>query len=464
MKKLSLLFPLLFFALPVFGQMEEPQSVIVKYNHTEKISVINVPEETSVGEVVEAIEENQAVEYAEPNYKRVIFFESNDTYADQLWGLDKMDLGNAWATASGTAEVVVGIIDTGVLYTHPDLDEVMWSPATCLDENSTTTTCIHGYDFENNDSDPLPTHFHGTHMAGIIAAESYNATGTVGVAPKARIAALRFALDVASEVRAIDFAIANGIKIINASFGGSEFSQAEYDAIERFKNAGGVFVAAAGNSGTDNDGGTHNYPSDHTLDNIISVAATDQDDNLANFSNYGAISVDVGAPGVNILSTALADGYTYGNGTSMAAAYVSGLTAYIWSVEPALTYSEVKDRILNRGDALPFLSGKTVTGKRVNAYSGVSTSTVTSTLPVEPEPQPEPEPEPEPQPEPEPVRRSRGGGGGGGGGSQVKRTLLGDSNGDRRVDILDFNTLMITWANRPNAFADFNGLMVNWTQ
>jgi subtilisin family serine protease len=156
----------------------------------------------------------------------------------------------------------------------------------------------------DDDKTPLPSNStHGTHVAGTIAAIKGNTRGIIGVAPNTKIMALKFGLDSVSEAQAIDFAIQNGAKVINASYGGGSFSTTEYDAISRFQAAGGVFVAAAGNSARNNDSSSHTYPSDYNLDNIISVAATDQNDALASFSNYGATSVDVGAPGVNIYST-----------------------------------------------------------------------------------------------------------------------------------------------------------------
>lgn len=322
----------------------------------------------------------------EPNFVRKLFvFNTNDPDADLLWGHDKIFVSEAWGFASSTADVLVGVIDTGVLYTHPDLSAAMWDGSACLDGSSTTTACIHGYDFVNNDGDPLPSHFHGTHITGTIAASADNGIGVAGVTPRARIAALRIFDDqdtatVEDEIRAIDFAIQNGVKIINASYGGPEFSQSEYDAIKRFRDAGGIFVAAAGNGGGDAMGDSNeispNYPSDYDLDNIISVAATDQDDNLASFSNWGAVSVDVAAPGTGIYSTSLDDSYAYSDGTSMSTAYVSGVAALIWSVDPALSYSQVRDRILLTGDSLAALSGKTVTGKRVNAYDALYVPTV----------------------------------------------------------------------------------------
>ncbi len=297
------------------------------------LAVLKITDETSVEDKVAELENNPNIEYAEPNYKlELATIDTDDTYKDILWGLDNIgqeiggdfgkstgtpdadiDAPEAWAINEGTnGETIVAVIDTGVAYDHPDLAGNMWDGTNCVDENGDLIPggCNHGYDFEDNDNTPLPTNpdygYHGTHVAGIIAAEKGNGEGVVGVAPHAKIMALKFALDDFSEAKAIDFAIKNGAKVINASYGGPFFSQTEYDAISRFKDAGGIFVAAAGNFSSDNDD-SHFYPSDYDLDNIISVAATDNNDNLASFSNYGSISVDVGAPGQDIYSTFVTD-------------------------------------------------------------------------------------------------------------------------------------------------------------
>ncbi|MFA5248294.1 MAG: S8 family serine peptidase [Patescibacteria group bacterium] len=285
------------------------------------ISVLKIKDGKTVEQKIAELKNNPDIEYAEPNYKRYSEeIDTNDTNKALLWGLDNVgqtvnsvsgtsdadiDAPEAWAINEGTSSsIIVAIIDTGVAYNHPDLIANMWNGDDCLDENGDDLGgCNHGYDFEDDDKTPLPTtNNHGTHVAGTIAAVKNNEEGIIGVAPNAKIMALKFGLDTASEVRAIDFAIQNNAKIINASYGGDEFSQAEYDAIDRFRQAGGIFVAAAGNDHTNNES-VHKYPSDYVLDNIISVAATDQNDNLASFSNYGISSVDVGAPGVNIYST-----------------------------------------------------------------------------------------------------------------------------------------------------------------
>ncbi|MBI2314517.1 S8 family serine peptidase [Candidatus Daviesbacteria bacterium] len=274
----------------------------------------------SVESAINRLEDDSSVQYAEPNYIRTpATISTNDTFKDRLWGLDNigqavngvggtsdadMDSPEAWGISEGNSGVVVAVIDSGVDYNHPDLQANMWDGASCKDENGgALNDCNHGYDFEENDKTPLPSNSsHGTHLAGTIAAVKNNNKGIIGVAPSVKIMALKFGFDVASGVKAIDFAIQNGAKIINASYTGS-FSQLEYDAINRFKTAGGIFITAAGNESVNNDAGTHSYPSDYDLDNIISVTATDQNDTLADFSNYGATSVDVAAPGVNIYST-----------------------------------------------------------------------------------------------------------------------------------------------------------------
>jgi subtilisin family serine protease len=348
----------------------------------------------AVEQAIALLEANPNVEYAEPNYIRSITaLSSTSPELVDLWALQNTaqtvngilgtldadtDALEAWSIATGT-DVIVAVIDTGVDYTHPDLLSSMWDGSACVDEDGDPLgDCIHGYDFEYDDLDPMATTSvgdgaHGTHVAGIIAA-AHNDVGVAGIAPGVKIMALRFGLDTASEVRAIDFATRNGAKIINASFGGTASSTAEYEAIQRFQNAGGIFVASAGNSTYDLDTDpTDVYPAEYDLASIISVAATDQDDELAYYSNYGATNVDLGAPGSNILSTVptsdSVDGYEYKSGTSMAAPMVSGAVALAWSYQSSLSATEVKAAVLDSGDALAVLATTTVSGKRLNVHS-----------------------------------------------------------------------------------------------
>ncbi len=359
------------------------------------ISVFKIKDNKTVEEKIAELESDPNVLYAEPNYKRYpSSISTNDTSKNLLWGLDNtsqtvnsvsgtldadIDGPEAWAINEGTnSSVIVAVIDTGVGFNHPDILANMWDGTNCKDQlGNFLGGCNHGYDYESNDKIPLPlSNSHGTHVSGTIAALKNNSKGIIGVAPNAKIMAIKFGFTVNDEIKAINFAIKNGAKIINASFGGSSFSQSEYDAMNLFKQSGGIFVAAAGNDGLDNNT-IPVYPSSYDLDNIISVAATDQNDSLATFSDYGTTSVDVGAPGTNILSLITdTDGsdekYGYGNGTSMAAPHVAGLAALIWGMRPSLTYIQVKNIILSTGDSLPSLNTKTVSGKRINAFNALN--------------------------------------------------------------------------------------------
>lgn len=356
--------------------------------------------------------EDPSVEYAEPNYPRTWnAIMTDDPLRASSWALENtgqtvsgttgiadadIDAPEAWQLSVGTS-TIVAVIDNGVLYTHPDLAANMWDGSACMSETGTALGgCLGGYDFENNDTSPLPTATsssdatHGTHVSGIIAAGMNNAIGTMGIAPKATIMALKFGLDVATEVRAIDFARQNGAKVINASYGGSEYSESEYDAIARFRDAGGIFVAAAGNGGTDSlsddNEVTPQYPASYDLANIVSVAATGQSDELAPFSNYGDESVDLGAPGRRILSTTAVGGtsadYGYLSGTSMAAPFVAGTAALLMSLYPDASMDLITSALIDSGDAIASLAGKTVSGKRLNAHSALVALANDTTPPV----------------------------------------------------------------------------------
>jgi subtilisin family serine protease len=280
---------------------------------------------------------------------------------------------------ANSSDMIIAIVDTGVDYNHPDLSNNIWTnpeeiPGNNVDDDGNGyVDDFRGCDFFGNDNDPMDLNGHGTHVSGIAAAKGDNALGVTGVCWTAKIMPLRF-LDadgygtVADEILAIDYAIANGAHIINASFGGNIFSQSEYDAISRANSEGILFVAAAGNLGP-NDYPSQFYPASYNLPNIISVTATDQDDNLCSFSNYGATTVDVGAPGIHIYSTRPGMSYQYMQGTSMATPYVTGLAALIWGYDSSLAHYEIKDIILNGVDIKPALNGKTVTGGRINALN-----------------------------------------------------------------------------------------------
>jgi subtilisin family serine protease len=277
--------------------------------------------------------------------------------------------------------VVVAVIDTGVDYNHQDLSANIWTnpgeiPGNGLDDDGNGfIDDVRGWDFNGNDNDPFDDNSHGTHVAGTIAAVGNNEYGVVGVNWTAQIMPIKFinangSGTVADAIEAIQYATMMGARITNNSWGGAGFSQALKDAIVAADAAGVLFVAAAGNDGENNDILPF-YPASFDVPNIIGAAATDHFDDLAGFSNYGSSSVDLGAPGVDILSTIPNDEYDYKSGTSMATPHVSGVAALIMAEFPALTHDEIKERMLNAVDPLLSLKELVSTGGRLNANNAL---------------------------------------------------------------------------------------------
>ena len=331
------------------------------------------------------------VEYAEPDYEvRPLDILPNDPKFSGLWNLRKIAAPRAWDVEEGDQSAVVAVIDTGIDYTHPDLAANMWVnpgeiPGNGIDDDGNGyVDDVYGYDFANEDGDPLDDFGHGTHVSGTIGAVGNNGMGVVGVNWRVRIMALKFMNDqgfglTSDAVRAVHYAIQMGAKLTSNSWGGGGYSQALRDAIAAARAAGQLFVAAAGNDGRDTD--LHPmYPADYDLDNIISVAASDKTDTLASFSNYGALTVDLAAPGVNVLSTmptykVFLNAYTtetYGilSGTSMATPHVAGAAALLWARAPQLRYDEVRARLLAGTDPVEALAG--VSGGRLNVATALS--------------------------------------------------------------------------------------------
>lgn len=337
------------------------------------------------------------IEYVEPNYLVQVQVLPNDPSFGSLWGLHNtgqsggvpdadIDAPEAWDVHTDASGIVVAVIDTGVDWDHPDLASNMWTnpgevPGNGVDDDGNGfTDDVYGWDFVNNDSNPDDDQSHGTHCAGTIAAIGNNGTGVSGVTWNAKIMALKFLNSSGSgytsaAISCVQYAIANGANIMSNSWGGGGYSQALSDAITAANNAGILFVAAAGNSNSNNDVSPH-YPSNYPQDNVISVAATDRYDNRSSFSSYGLTSVDLGAPGSSILSTVPGGGYGTKSGTSMATPHVSGAAALVWGQNPSLTHLEVKDRLLSRVDPISGLAGLTVTGGRLNVYNALQTETV----------------------------------------------------------------------------------------
>ncbi|WP_172326718.1 S8 family serine peptidase [Mangrovicoccus sp. HB161399] len=306
---------------------------------------------------------------------------SSDPRIGDLWALDNsrdtdIDLPEAWETSRG-AGVLVAVIDTGVDYGHPDLAENMWiNPGEIAgngidDDGNGFVDDIHGYDFANSDARPMDGNSHGTHVAGTIAAVAGNGIGIAGVAPEARIMAVQIMSDggtgsIFDAIQGIEYAALMGAQIANCSWGGSAYPSALADAVRMAGEAGMAIVAAAGNDGRNTDVSPH-YPSSIDAPNVISVAATDRDDAIAGFSNYGITTVDVAAPGVGIVSTVPGAGYAGKSGTSMAAPHVTGIAALILASEPWLTPAELRQRLIDSSDPVAGLASRTVSGGRVNA-------------------------------------------------------------------------------------------------
>ncbi|HEY0428734.1 MAG TPA: S8 family serine peptidase [Pyrinomonadaceae bacterium] len=315
----------------------------------------------------------------------------NDPLFKEQWALNNdgqnggkanahIDALKAWAKTQGSEKVVVAVLDTGVDFTHPDLASNIWfRPANVpqyKDEELGTFNDEHGFNAADNQSDPMDDNGHGTHCAGIIGAEGNNDEGIAGINWKVQIMPLKFMGrggfgTTKDAIEAINYAIDRkragvNVRVISASWGSTAYSKALEDAIRVAGEEGILFVAAAGNDGTSNDNTPH-YPSNYDLPNVISVAAVDRADQLTSFSNFGAKTVHIAAPGKDILSTWLNDEYREASGTSMATPYVSGVGALVLAGEPNLSVEKLRERLLKSVDKLDSLNGKVESGGRLNA-------------------------------------------------------------------------------------------------
>jgi len=395
-------------------------SVKKTFNIVPGLEHVKLPQGVSVSDAIVQYMSDPNVEYAEPNYiKQAFSVTPNDTYFSQQWALHNtgsfaggsddadIDAPEAWGITTGSSSVIIAVADTGIDYNHSELVGNIWTntgESSCTDGvdndvNGYTDDCI-GWDFstcaefdaqppftcitiKSEDNDPIDDNGHGTHVAGTIGAVGNNGEGVSGVMWNAQLMPLKFLNSngngsTVDAILAIQYAVANGAQIINASYGSSSFSQSEYDAINSANTAEVLFIAAAGNAGNNNDL-TPAYPASYNLPNIISVAATDQNDSRATFSNFGPVSVDVAAPGVYILNTvppgltssqctgSFLAGYDFCEGTSMSTPHVSGLAGLLYSYYTDFTYSQIQSTILRYVDVLPELTGWIQTGGRINA-------------------------------------------------------------------------------------------------
>lgn len=289
----------------------------------------------------------------------------NDPGFPKLWGM-LPSISKAWNLAQGAKEVVVAIVDTGIDYNHPDLKANIWSKPNAPQ--------VHGYNAITGSTDPKDDNGHGTHCAGTIGAVGDNGVGVVGVNWTVSLMGVKFLSaegsgTLADAIKAIDWARQNGANVLSNSWGGGGYSKELEAAITRARDAGIVFVAAAGNDTANNDEGGF-YPAGYKVSNVIAVAAMNKEGKLASFSNYGPQTVQIAAPGQDIYSTAPGGGYQFMSGTSMAAPHVSGAAALLLSLEPKLTGDQVKARLMISAEKnLPALKGKIRSdGGKLNVY------------------------------------------------------------------------------------------------
>ncbi len=317
----------------------------------------------------------------------------NDPAISQAWGLKKADAARAWTLTKGSRDIVVAVIDTGIDINHEDLKGNLWknpgetgkdslgrekSLNGVDDDKNGFIDDVHGWNFVANNAKLADNHGHGTHIVGILGAEANNGKGIVGIAPEVSIMVLKYfdpqspgSDNLKNTIKSIYYAANNGAQIINYSGGGLEYSQEEYDAVDYARKKGILFVAAAGNERSDSDKSPY-YPADYSLDNIISVTAFNPSQEVLSSSNWGIDSVDIAAPGQNILSTLPGNSYGFMTGTSQATAFVTGAASLVMSHKTSFKFNDVKKYILASGDALPSLADKTKTSRKLNLYKALT--------------------------------------------------------------------------------------------
>ncbi len=347
------------------------------------------------------------VEWAEPDLVVHAVGIPNDTSFGAEWGMHNtgqnilgfngvvdayIDGPDAWDILTGNAGIVVAMIDTGINYLHVDLNDNIWvNTGETIngvdDDGNGYIDDTRGYDFYNNDSDPNDSDGHGTHTGGTVGAEGNNAMGEPGGMWDCQLMPLRFLGPgggfISDAIEALNYAVNKGCKISNNSWGSYGFNGSMSAAISGAQAAGHIFVAAAGNDNNNNDVNPF-YPASYTQDNVISVAGTNNRDLRYNFSNYGANSVDLGAPAEAVASTWPGNQYVYLDGTSMASPHVAGVVGLVWAQNPGWTATEVRTRVLSTARPINAMSGITVTGGMLNAGAALAPSNQPPPRPAQP--------------------------------------------------------------------------------
>lgn len=384
------------------------ERVVPGQGNKPQVELLRLPQGVSRGRAMLQLASDPAVAYVEPNWIYTDQVTSSDPYFKDgsLWGMagSKTSPANrygsnaagAWAAGqTGSTKVYVGVIDEGVQVSHPDLSGRVRNPGETAngvdDDKNGYVDDVHGWDFAGNDKSVYDggtsgtADDHGTHVAGTIGAKA-NAAGVVGVNWKVRMISAKFlTIDggtTSDAIKAVDYftdlKLHHGINIVatNNSWGGGGYSQALRDAIERANRADILFVAAAGNGGSDGIGDDNDiapsYPASYDNSNVISVGAITRSGELAKYSNYGATEVDLGAPGTGIVSTTAHDSYSFYSGTSMAAPHVAGAAALYAAAHPGSSAASIKNALLDSAVPTASLSGSTVTGGRLDVKAALA--------------------------------------------------------------------------------------------
>jgi subtilisin family serine protease len=348
-----------------------------------------VPYDATQNACAEIMKSMPDVATCDPEKVIKAFLTPNDARYSELHGLNNptqlvdIDAPEAWDISTGSAEVVVAVLDTGMDIDHPDLVDNLWTntgevPNNGVDDDGNGyIDDVNGWDFVNDDNDPSDDNGHGTHLSGTIGARGNNSGGVVGVNWIVKILPLKFLGaegngSLSGAVAGLNYARAlkaRGVNIVvvNCSFGSSDSSTSESNAIQGLRDAG-VFIAAAAGNESENNDNVPSYPASYNLSNVISVAAVNRQGSLASFSNFGS-SVDIGAPGVDILSTYPDNTYEVLDGTSMAAPHVAGALALLETVAPNLTLAEARSRLLSTARVLPGLNGVVASGRYLNVLN-----------------------------------------------------------------------------------------------
>jgi len=371
--------------------------------------VVLKTESKSTEALLEKLKRSPEVIYAEPNFLyQIQAGQSSDPLFGKLWGLSNkgnnepgedgeysdrvgvigadINAEKAWGITKGSKNVVIAVIDTGIDYTHPDLKENMWVNQKEIKDNNLDDDGngyiddVYGWNSNSDNGNPMDGHSHGTHCAGTIGARHDNNIGIAGVMGNVSLMAVKFLTDEGSgsledAIEAIDYATKMNVDVMSNSWGGGLFSQALEDSIKAASDRGILFVAAAGNSATNNDT-TANYPANHRIDNVISVAAHTISDSLADFSSTGKNTVHVAAPGNNILSTTSDNTYKVYSGTSMAAPHVSGVLGLYLSQHGRQDVKALRERLMATTVPAAAYRKSIMSGGRVDAYNFLTNTRV----------------------------------------------------------------------------------------